>query len=234
MEKYWARTVRHSLLSWMFALSGADCLSFTAERQMDWGLEHEQGHGENAAPHDRAQCRPTMHGRGWHGRLLLERPRGVYHCFAQFVFLFTLLSIDCLLIICPIERSVSVSPSVQLEKEMSKLMDMSLPWSPPSASTSRSTPKGRQDKENVLPPLKEIQEPKSIFSAGSHARSKSQPKVASPKREQPSCCSVGIMLIVFYSCGATKEATCHVASSQSLTCQAFTSHLPFHAKPSRR
>lgn len=101
MEKYWARTVRHSLLSWMFALSGADCLSFTAERQMDWGLEHEQGHGENAAPHDRAQCRPTMHGRGWHGRLLLERPRGVYHCFAQFVFLFTLLSIDCLLIICP-------------------------------------------------------------------------------------------------------------------------------------
>ncbi|KZP18621.1 hypothetical protein FIBSPDRAFT_933382 [Athelia psychrophila] len=79
------------------------------------------------------------------------------------------------------KRSVSVSPSVQLEKEMSKLMDMSLPWSPPSASTSRSTPKGRQDKENVLPPLKEIQEPKSIFSAGSHARSKSQPKVASPK-----------------------------------------------------
>ncbi|KAF7980025.1 hypothetical protein HWV62_40146 [Athelia sp. TMB] len=77
------------------------------------------------------------------------------------------------------KRAASASPSVALDKEMSKLMDMSLPWSPHSASSS--TPKSKQDKENMMPTVKETKEPKSIFSAVSHTRSKSQPKVASPK-----------------------------------------------------
>ena len=76
------------------------------------------------------------------------------------------------------ERSASASPSIAFEKDMSKLLDVSLPWPTRSASTKN------KDKENVVLVPKdnnENMEPKSDCTAANHARSKSQPKVAAPK-----------------------------------------------------
>lgn len=86
-----------------------------------------------------------------------------------------------------LERSVSAvsttetPPSVILDREVSKLMDVSLPWS----SRSRT----KENKENVVRPShrdKENQEPRSIFSSAGHSRAKSQPKVAVPKGDYKS------------------------------------------------